>query len=326
MGGSNGTNAARIGGLGTTPQQQMLENQANAANSGGLSDVMAKFGSGDMDYKSAMQAAQAEGDKSGAGGGAAALNTLATGPASGQAFASNQVANDKVLGKTFGEGGLQDQVQGKNGELGQNLGADREALSGKDDSYGLNQNDLQAYGQGSGNIARQFGQNEQSLSQSLADRGMGQGGNAATAQFSGMQGNKNEQLAGLQQNIVNNRIQTAQGLAQARTNMDMQRASQAASLGAQGEQAISNARGQNMGAAGQQHAQTQDTNQSALTGQGMQQSQNNIEFGQQQATKKKSFGEQLGDAATSGLAGSVGFATNLGEQAKTAGSLAKAMG
>lgn len=114
---------------------------------------------------------------------------------------TQQLQNDAVLGKTFGHGGVLDQTVQQEQDL-----ANR--------GFSLKPEDYEAYGQASGNIARMFGQQEQGLSQSLANRGLSNSG-AAAAGFSGLMGNKDEQLAGLQRQIANDRM-----------NMNLQRLGQ----------------------------------------------------------------------------------------------------
>lgn len=105
----------------------------------------------------------------------------------------------------------------------QNLASDRNALSGRDPSYGLQASDLAAYGQASNAIGRNSAQQGQGIAQALAARGLGSSNNgAAIGSYAGNYGNQAEQLAGLQQQIAQSRIQTAQGLAQARNQSDLQ--------------------------------------------------------------------------------------------------------
>lgn len=115
-------------------------------------------------------------------------------PYSGSKMATEQVQNNGILGGLYGEGG----------QLSQ---AEKQATDLSNRGYSLQPEDYEAYGQASNNIARQFGQTEQGLSASLASRGMGQaGGGAAQAQFSGVYGNKNEQLGQMQQQIAQSRM------------------------------------------------------------------------------------------------------------------------
>jgi len=108
----------------------------------------------------------------------------------------------------FGQGGLQSQLASENADLSSR-------------GYSLQQPDYEAYGQASGDIARQFGQQEQDVSQSLARRGLGGGSSgAAGAAFSGLAGNKNEMLAKAQTNIAQKRMaDTTQRLNNTRSMM-----------------------------------------------------------------------------------------------------------
>lgn len=107
--------------------------------------------------------------------------------------AEQAVQSSPIFGQLFGQGG----------ELGKTIGEEQRLAT---QGFKLQPEDIEAYGQGAGNIARMFGQQEQGLSQALAQRGLGQSGVAAQ-QFSGLQGNKGEQLAQLQMNIANQRMQ-----------------------------------------------------------------------------------------------------------------------
>lgn len=99
---------------------------------------------------------------------------------------------DPVLGQLFGQGGTLSRANQEEQQL-----ASR--------GFSLKPEDYEAYGQASGDVARMFGQQEQSLAQSLADRGLSNS-NIAGAEFTGLQGNKQERLAGLQRQIANDRM------------------------------------------------------------------------------------------------------------------------
>lgn len=180
------------------------------------------------------------------------MQQVTSDPTTGTKFATDQVRNDAIMGQYFGQGGLQDQEMARHGTLQTQSDQDREALFGRDGSFGLTQGDLAAYGQASGNIARQFGAMGGSLAQSLADRGLGASPNGVSAQsFSNLYGNQNEQLAGLQQQIAQNRIQTAMGLAQSRANLTVQQQGlnngMLGTLGGLGQNAVSNQYARNTG-------------------------------------------------------------------------------
>jgi len=119
---------------------------------------------------------------------------LAYNPLGGQRLASDMVRNDPTLGLLFG----------KDGSMGRAAKEEQDLASR---GFSLQPEDFEAYGQGSGNIARMFGQQEQSLAQALADRGLASGSNtAAGQQFAGLQGNKFEHLAQLQRQIADDRM------------------------------------------------------------------------------------------------------------------------
>lgn len=98
----------------------------------------------------------------------------------------------------FGEGGLQSQ-----------LGAEGKDLASR--GFQLTQDDREAYGQVSGDVARMFGQQEQDATRALARRGLASASSgAAGATFSGLAGNKNEMLAKSQMQIAQNRMDNTQ--------------------------------------------------------------------------------------------------------------------
>lgn len=101
--------------------------------------------------------------------------------------------------------------------------------------YSLNADDQTSYGQQSGNLARMFGQGEQDLAQSLANRGLGGAASGvAGQQFSGLQGNKMEQFAGLQRQIADQAMQRQMQQSQMLRNYAQTMAGQQASdIGAQ---------------------------------------------------------------------------------------------
>lgn len=122
-------------------------------------------------------------------------NALATGAGTGSMFATQQVQNNPILGQLFGNGG----------ELTKSIGKEQEL---QNQGFKIQPQDVEAYGQASGDIARMFGQSENSLANSLANRGLASApSGSAGAQFSGLQGNKNEQLAKAQMDIANQRMQ-----------------------------------------------------------------------------------------------------------------------
>ncbi len=191
--------------------------------------------------------------------------------------ATNQVMNNGVLGGLFGQGGQLQQAENQVTDLTNN-------------GFNLNNTDKTAYGEAAGNIARQFGQNDQSLSQSLANRGLSNSG-IAGQEFSNSLGNKNEQLAGLQTQIAQNRM-----------NMNQQRLAQTqnfmAQLGQQGQNAIQGQSATNRANQGFANDVNQQKFSNAMGILGAQTGQGNEQFSQYQQSQRP------GDFAT-GLSGAL---------------------
>jgi hypothetical protein len=199
-------------------------------------------------------------------------------------------AGANTLGRATGEiqsNPLYSGLFGQSGALNSALGQEKD-LSGK--GYSLQPEDYEAYGQASGNIARMFGENEQSLAQALADRGLSSSGVAGQA-FSNSLGNKNEQLARLQTDI-----------AQKRMAMNQEKLNSLrgyiGTLGGQAQGAI----GQSLGAEHQRNQDMVDQNVGYLKAM---QGQSNNQLEQQQQTSHP------GDFA-SGLSGLMGMASSAG--------------
>ncbi len=189
--------------------------------------------------------------------------------------ATQRVQNDGIQGQLYGQGGMLSQALGQEQDLARN-------------GFNLTDTDKTAYGEASGNIARQFGQNDQSLSQSLSDRGLSSSG-VAGQQFSNSLGNKNEQLAGLQTQIAQNRMQ-----------MNQQRLAQTqqfvAQLGQGAQSAINAQHGQEMDQAGMNLNIGKYA--SGLLGQKQDQLNSNLE--QEQQTQ---HGSNFSNALNGGIAG-----------------------
>lgn len=192
---------------------------------------------------------------------------------------TTDVQNNGILGGLFGQGGAL-----------QRAGNEEQQLAST--GYNLTDADKTAYGEASGNIARQFGQNDQSLSQALSDRGLSSSGVAGAA-FSNSLGNKNEQLAGLQTQIAQNRMQmNNQRLAQTRQFMGQ--------LGQQAQGAIGQAFGEHL----QQGEAQFGANQSLLKGY-TDQANDNLQ--QQQHTQHSSTLSNAFNGAIGGAAGGMGM-------------------
>lgn len=136
---------------------------------------------------------------------------------------TQDISSNPLLAGMFGQGGMQSR-----------LDAEERNLAGR--GFSLQPEDIEAYGQTSGDIARLFGQQEQAAAQSLASRGLAAApSGAAGVAFSGLQGNKMEQLARAQMQIAQQRMQNnmerlnqtrqlQRGLAQDAAGLSQQRA------------------------------------------------------------------------------------------------------
>lgn len=205
-------------------------------------------------------------------------SALATSPIYSTDVATNQAMNDPMLSGLIGNGG---QLQQTENALTQ------EANTG----FSLQPEDYTAYGQAAGNIGRQFGQQGQALDQSLASRGMASAGNGASgAEFSTLQGNKNEQLGQLQTQIAQNRMQFNQKQMQ----QNQQFASQLGGLGANEEQNIAN---RNMSGAQNQANMASNLSNLDLSDFQAQQNVNQASTNSQIANQK----QNVFDAAGSGM-------------------------
>lgn len=254
---------------------------------------------------------------------------LATGAGTAGQFAREQLDKSDFYGgqkHAFDEAGKNTDKYNANADI------DREAMSGKDPSYGMNTNDYAAYGQASGDLARMYGGQEQGLAQSLADRGLGAAPSGAAAQqFSGLLGNKYEQLAKAQTDIAQKRIDVARDQVnkRAQQNLDLLKGSQ----GVTSDMGKQMAAEQNSQIANQMGARTANENQLSnqtkqeQEQQGLAQNQANEAMAQQQSTEKEGLGSTLAKGALgavgTGLAGALtgGVAPALGAIGKGASSL-----
>ena len=245
-----------------------------------------------------------------------------TDPGTGSMLASDFVRNDALTKGLFGAGGIQDQSQARYGELNQDYGTDRNALMGRDESYGLTPTDLAAYGQASGDIARQFGQSGNNLAAMLSAQGLGSSKAPATQAYSGLLGNQNEQLAKAQMGIAQNRIATARGLANDRMNATLQ--AQGANnalmggLGTLGQNAMTNQFNRQLQGSEDAYNQRAGTAGLGMQNQGLQQNVNNASWTQEQQSKGPGLGQILGGLVGGGISG---LASGLG--ANAAGNIIK---
>ncbi len=208
----------------------------SAQRSPAVQDLLNKYSSGQMSLSDALGEANKISQSTSSQGlgninyGGALQNSISQSPIAAEKYATEQVQGNPLTSGLFGKGGIQDQAQGNYGTNTSNLASDRNALMGRDQSYGLTPEDLSAYGQASGNIARQFGQQGNNLASMLSQNGLSSSSAPSAAAFSGLAGNQNEQLAQSQLAIAQNRINTAQQLAQARTNADLNNQAQTGAL------------------------------------------------------------------------------------------------
>lgn len=218
------------------------------------------------------------------------MQQLTTDPSSAQRYMTDELRSNPLTKGLIGEGGL----------LDQNTAAYKEQFDIATGKTPMGTSDRELYGQLSGDIARMYGSQEQSLAQSLADRGLAAAPNGAAAvQFSGLQGNKMEQLAKAQQSVAQQRVQNAMQNAQMAGNMSLQ-------LGNFGQNAMSNLYNRNMSGRQQSMSELASSAGQDLAQQQAQQNALNTQFEQIQSTKGPSFGEVLGGALTGGLGAATG--------------------
>lgn len=212
----------------------------------------------------------------------AAQDAMATGSTTGSQYATDQVQKNPILGQLFGSGGALEQSTKMNKDLNES-------------GYTLNNQDNDALGQVSGDIARQYGSQDKSLASSLANRGFGGGqSGAANASFAFSGGNKLEALAKAQTQIAQQRVQNTQNRIQANNQL-------MTSLGSQGANAINDQYGRQM--QGAKYGQdVLNSNISANQKQmGMEQGQENEQFAQQQATKNPGLFDSIGEGLKQGI-------------------------
>lgn len=299
-----GSSAEKASGY--NPAHEAKVKAAEMRNTDTLKEAMNRLQSGEFTIQQARDFAQ---QGQGTAGLSVLNNMLATDGTTGSQLASEAVMNNPLFAGLLGRGGIQEQSQGRYGLLNTQADQDREALMGRDGSFGLQQGDLQAYGQASGNIGRMFGGMEQNLAQSLADRGLASApSGAAGGAFSGLMGNKMEQLAKSQFDIAQARVNTAKELA-------MQRAANTAqqqnlnnnmiqNLGSLSQSAVSNQYGRQIAGAEYGANEDQAAITNALNAQINTQNVNNQQWAQEQASgwnPVKTFGSAWAGSAGSAL-------------------------
>lgn len=221
-------------------------------------------------------------------------------PLQSSRIATQEVQSNPILSQLFGSGG----TFGRTAEEEQGL-ASR--------GFSLQPEDHEAYGQMSGQLARDFDKSEQGLAQALANRGLSQSG-AANRAFTTSQGNKMEQLAGLQRKIANDRMQmNMQRLAQTRNFLS--------SLGQQGQNAIQDQYGRQMGSEKERFGQEQakaDAGYRMLNGMAQQSNEN---LSQRQATKSGGLGGAFSRGIMGGIEAAPTMAMQMGAKAMSGGVL-----
>lgn len=179
--------------------------------------------------------------------------------------AANEVQTGALTSGLFGKGGTMDRTNASEQDL-----ASR--------GFSLQPEDYEAYGQGAGNIAREFGGVENSMSEALANRGMSNSG-AANQQFMGAEGNKAEMLGQLQMQIANQRMQSNM----ARLGQTRQFLGQ---LGQQAQSAQQNQYGRQMGSEQQNFNETLGKAGAGMGFLGAAQGQNNEQMQQRQQSQE----------------------------------------
>lgn len=219
-----------------------------------------------------------------------AINEIFSNPLTGTQVATEQVQSNPLLAGMFGKGGMQDRMLTEEQDLAQR-------------GWTLKPEDYEAYGQASDDISRMFGQEEASLASMLASRGLAAGASgAAGAAYSGLQGNKNERLAGQQRQI-----------AQQRMEMNRQRLNDVRNMSLESNQLAQSAI---QGQYGRNRESVQDyrsvLKDAASAGQ-MRQGQENLAFDQRVATQGPGIGGVIGGIAGAGLGALTGgIGTSLG--------------
>lgn len=305
------------------------------------------------------------------GGMSQLMDLVTTNPLAAQRYMTDEISNNPLTKGLFGQGGLQDRLGGEeqqySGRVKENSDAYRAfenemkaGFGGMQDKYNSLYGDIQnpqsfaltaddntALGNQYGDVTRQYGQMENEATQILASHGLASSGSgAAGAMFSGLLGNKNEQLRKAQSGIIGNRFNQAMQTFQMRNQVlgqqgsDLQggyntRGNSMNNKSLNDMNALNSARGNltNLGALQgnlknsmfNQNMQGREANENSLrgaAGMAMQynqalQNQANQAFQQQQATAGPGFGEiatgvlGMGAGALTGGAGAA-IGTGLG--------------
>lgn len=284
MGGSKADNKVGGGGIAS----DFINDRGQVGQNPKVIKALQDYASGKMSYDDALSSATAgglDGEGGHEGFRQAATQGMFDSGSAGMRKASESVQSNPLLKGLFGEGG----------QLGQ---AEAEASKLSSQGYQLTPEDHEAYGQASGNIARLFGAQEQGLAQSLANRGFGIApSGAAGSSFTGLQGNKNEQLSRAQTDIADKRMQNTM-------NRLNQTRSYISSLGNQAQGAMNS----QYSAQQDPFKQQQALSQQDMQRQGQEQDQANKEWeqNQQSALDPMALVTGIAGAATGGIGSAIG--------------------
>lgn len=170
--------------------KKKLDEAIAMGDNAAVQKLVKDIGGGKLSLQEILDGAAATGNQD------AALSSIASSPVAGSSLASQQVMEDPLLAGLYGKDSSMSRAVGE-----------EENLASR--GFSLQPEDYEAYGQGSDNIARLFGTQEQSLASALADRGLASADSGVARQgFSGLQGNKFEQLGQLQRKISDDRMKT----------------------------------------------------------------------------------------------------------------------
>lgn len=255
----------------------------------------------DAELAAAQQASQIGGSK-------LMQELITTSPIAAQRYLQDELRTGATTRGLFGEGGALENVLGQQKQLS----AEEEALRQR--GYSLTPEDYEAYGQMSDQLARAFGQQEKALGSSLARQGLAAApsGQAATL-FSGLAGNKAEQLANAQRQVAQARMQSTEQRLSGLRHFLGQQQQYGLGLGGLQETAKGNLYNRNLAGRGQTQSELAAAAGQSLAQQQALQDQYNTQFGQLQATAPATLTgaiQGLAGTAAGALGGGVG--TRLG--------------
>lgn len=281
LGNQNGTDAGNpflaIPG-GADAAKQTMDRQATLGNNN-LASALGTYGQGqgslsDAIAQSGFQPGQVN----------EATRMAALDPSSSLRYATDQINGDSNLSRLYGGD--------PNSLISQTLGQEKQQAN---QGFSLQPEDYDAYGQGSGNIARLFGTSNNNLAQSMADRGLSSSG-VAGQNFSNSMGNQNEQLGQLQTQIAQQRMQTnLQRLGQTQQFLGQ--------LGQQQGNEINNQFNRESNGANSEQNSLQNANSLNLQNNEAMQNQNNQQYQQRDASKPVNLGDAVIGGAFQGLSG-----------------------